>query len=48
MPQQLDVYRDWLQITETARPLSHYQLLRLPKFEDDVAKIRSSVGFKVV
>jgi hypothetical protein len=42
MPQQLDVYRDWLGITEPARPLNHYQLLRLPKFEDDPAKIRAN------
>lgn len=41
MEKQLDVYRDWLGITETARPLDHYQLLRLPRFEDDAAKIRA-------
>ena len=41
MAKQLDVYRDWLQITETARPLNHYQLLRLPNFEDDPNKIRA-------
>jgi hypothetical protein len=40
MAKQLEVYRDWLGITETARPLTHYQLLRLSKFEDDPAKIR--------
>jgi hypothetical protein len=40
MSKTLDVYRDWLKITETARPLNHYQLLRLKKFEDDPAKIR--------
>lgn len=40
MPAQLDVYRDWLGITETARPLNYYQLLRLGAFEDDAAKIR--------
>lgn len=40
MAKQLEVYRDWLGITETARPLTHYQLLRLNKFEDDPAKIR--------
>ena len=40
MTQTLDVYRDWLKITETARPLNHYQLLRLKKFEDDPAKVR--------
>ena len=40
MPQTLDVYRDWLGIKETNRPLSYYQLMRLKKFEDDQAKIR--------
>ncbi|MCR4412878.1 MAG: hypothetical protein NUV77_10705 [Thermoguttaceae bacterium] len=39
---QLDVYRDWLGITETARPLNHYQLLKLKLFEDDAAKIRAA------
>ena len=38
---ELDVYREWLQIADTERPLNHYQLLRLKRFEDDVAKIRS-------
>lgn len=41
-PKQLDVYRDWLQIKETARPLNHYQLLRVKQFEDDPAKIRAN------
>lgn len=36
----LDVYRDWLGIKEAERPLNHYQLLRLKKFEDDPEKIR--------
>lgn len=40
--QTLDVYRDWIGIKETARPLNHYQLLRLKTFEDDVAKIREN------
>src|SRR3972149_3475642 len=40
MTKTLDVYRDWLKITETARPLNHYQLLRLKVFEDDTAKVR--------
>lgn len=40
MAKQLDVYRDWLGITETARPLNHYQLLRLKQFEDNPAKVR--------
>jgi hypothetical protein len=39
---QLDVYRDWLKIEETARPLNHYQLLRVKQFEDDPAKIRAN------
>ena len=39
---QLDVYRDWLGIKETARPLNHYQLLGLKLFEDDANAIRSS------
>ncbi len=38
--QTLDVYRDWLGIKDTNRPLNHYQLLRLKMFEDDVSKIR--------
>ena len=38
----LDVYRDWLHIQETARPLDYYQLLKVPRFEDDAGKIRSS------
>lgn len=37
----LDIYRDWLGIKETDRPFNHYQLLRLKKFEDDTAKIRT-------
>jgi hypothetical protein len=40
MAKQLDVYRDWLGITEAARPLNYYQVLRLAKFEDDPAKVR--------
>jgi hypothetical protein len=36
----IDVYRDWLGIEETQRPLNYYQLLKLPLFEDDVNKIR--------
>ena len=40
--QQLDVYRDWLGIKETARPLNHYQLLLLKVFEDDIPKVRSN------
>src|SRR5262245_25925497 len=40
MTKTLDVYRDWLKIAETARPLNHYQLLRLKPFEDNTAKVR--------
>jgi hypothetical protein len=40
MTKTLDVYRDWLKIADTDRPLNHYQLLRLKKFEDDTAKVR--------
>jgi hypothetical protein len=40
MAKQLDVYRDWLGIQETARPLDNYQLLRLKRFTDDTQKIR--------
>lgn len=40
MTKTLDVYRDWLGVQETARPLNFYQLLRLKRFEDDTAKIR--------
>lgn len=42
MPAQLDVYRDWLKIEATERPLNHYQLLRVKKFEDDPVRIRSN------
>jgi hypothetical protein len=37
---EIDVYKEWLGITESVRPLSHYQLLRLKQFEDDAAKVR--------
>jgi hypothetical protein len=37
-----DVYRDWLGVADTDRPLNYYQLLRLKKFEDDTEKIRSN------
>jgi len=40
MAQELDVYRDWLGVTATTRPLNHYQLLRLKLFEDDASKVR--------
>lgn len=40
MAKQLDVYKDWLGIADAKLPLTHYQLLRLPQFEDDPAKVR--------
>jgi len=40
MAKTLDVYKDWLQIPDADRPLTHYQLLRLAQFEDDPAKVR--------
>ncbi len=42
MATQIDVYKEWLQIPDAERPLNHYQLLRLKKFEDDAAKIRGN------
>jgi hypothetical protein len=40
MANEPDVYRQWLGITESQRPLNYYQLLRLASFEDDASKIR--------
>ena len=40
MAKEIDVYREWLGVSETARPLNYYQLLRLKAFEDDQGKIR--------
>lgn len=40
MADGLDVYRDWLKIADEKRPLTYYQLLKLPAFEDDSEKIR--------
>ena len=40
MAKQHDIYRDWLGVTETARPLNYYQLFRLKAFEDNLAAIR--------
>ena len=37
----LDVYKQWLGIPEEFRPPTHYQLLRLVDFEDDVSKIET-------
>ncbi len=42
MAKQIDVYRDWLGITDPARPPNHYQLLKLKLFEDDPEKIRAN------
>lgn len=39
---QIDVYRDWLRITDPARPPDHYALLKLRRFEDDREKIRAA------
>ena len=41
MAKQLDVYRDWLGISDPARPPNYYQLLKLKLFEDDVESIRA-------
>ena len=39
----IDVHKEWLGIPESVpRPPDHYQLLRLPQFEDDTDKIRSN------
>ncbi|NIL98287.1 MAG: hypothetical protein GTO53_10520 [Planctomycetales bacterium] len=40
MAENLDVYREWLGITDSERPPNYYQLLRLEIFEDDQARIR--------
>ncbi|MDR1924214.1 MAG: hypothetical protein LBQ66_07560 [Planctomycetaceae bacterium] len=37
-----DVYKAWLGITATNRPLDYYQLLRLKRFEDDPKTIRKN------
>ncbi len=37
---KIDVYKDWLKIEATNRPLDYYQLLKLKRFEDDTAAIR--------
>lgn len=42
MAKQIDVYREWLGITDTARPLNYYQLLRLPQFDDNVSRVRAN------
>jgi hypothetical protein len=38
----LDVYKDWLGIGEGPRPPDHYELLRLPRFDDNVDRIRAN------
>jgi hypothetical protein len=40
--QEIDVYKEWLGIKDAARPLNHYQLLRLKQFEDDSGKVREN------
>lgn len=40
MAKQLDVYKDWLGITDAKPPFDHYQLLRLKRFEDDPGNVR--------
>lgn len=37
---KIDVYKEWLKISATNRPLTYYQLLRLKTFEDDLNVIR--------
>lgn len=37
---QIDVYKEWLGIEETNRPLNYYQLLKLNQFEDNSGAIR--------
>ncbi|MDR2346219.1 MAG: hypothetical protein LBE18_09150 [Planctomycetaceae bacterium] len=38
----IDVYRTWLKIEATNRPLNFYQLLRLKPFDDDIKRIRDN------
>jgi Type II secretion system (T2SS), protein E, N-terminal domain len=39
----IDVYKEWLGIPESVpRPPDHYQLMRVPQFEDDTGKIRGN------
>lgn len=40
MAKQIDVYKDWLGITDAKPPLNHYQLLRLKMFDDDPGNVR--------
>jgi len=39
---ELDVYKDWLGISDETRPPDHYTLLRLKQFEDDASKVRNN------
>ena len=38
----INVYKDWLGIQDTNRPLTYYQLLRLKTFDDNVELIRKN------
>lgn len=38
-----DPYQNWLEISATDRPLSHYQLLKLDDFESDLDKINAAI-----
>ncbi|HUY32292.1 MAG TPA: hypothetical protein VMV69_05890 [Pirellulales bacterium] len=42
MAKEIDVYKEWLDISEPARPLNYYQLLRLEMFDDEPAHARNS------
>ncbi len=42
MARQVNAYHEWLGIKEPNRPLDYYQLLRVPRFCDDVARIREN------
>src|SRR5688572_26591198 len=39
MTEHFDPYVEWLGIRESARPLSYYQMLSVPEFEDDLRAI---------
>ncbi|MDZ7619352.1 MAG: hypothetical protein U1E05_20320, partial [Patescibacteria group bacterium] len=39
MTEPFDPYRHWLGVEEPKRPLDHYQLLGLPRFESDPKQI---------
>lgn len=44
----LDPYRDWLQIEDPRRPLSHYALLGLKPFEQDTGRIQEAYARSMV